>query len=144
MNIYVLFQHIAFSKIHLFCFLILDFIYRQRLGVSIFGSVRFSSKKITKPIFYKKKNGNWNRFKPTSFCSVNWREKPEKPVYFFWLFYDFWWGHLKGLKICNRYKKTYIHCLTFLYQNLSQITREISFNLHPSFLKPINSNQNAK
>jgi hypothetical protein len=41
------------------------------LGVLIFGSVRFLSKKVTKPNFFSKKpkpNQNW--FKPTGFGSV--------------------------------------------------------------------------
>jgi hypothetical protein len=43
------------------------------LGVIIFGSVRFLSKKLTKPVFLKKKQ---NRFKPTSFGSVILEQKP--------------------------------------------------------------------
>jgi hypothetical protein len=44
-----------------------------RLGVIIFGSVRFLSKKITKPKFFfvkKKPKPNQNRVKPTGFGSV--------------------------------------------------------------------------
>jgi hypothetical protein len=52
------------------------------LGVSISGSVRFSPKKLTKSIylfiFKSKPKPNRNRFKPNSFGSVNWKEKPEK------------------------------------------------------------------
>jgi hypothetical protein len=47
------------------------------LGVFIFGSVRFLSKKITKPIFLKK---NRNRFKPTGFGSVRFGFVEQKPV----------------------------------------------------------------
>ena len=46
----------------------------SELGVIIFGSVRFLSKKVTKPNFFKKKNRN--QVKPTGFGSVRFfREK---------------------------------------------------------------------
>ena len=48
------------------------------LGVIIFGSVRFLSKKVTKPNFFfeKKPKPNWNRVKPTGFGSVFLGQKP--------------------------------------------------------------------
>jgi hypothetical protein len=42
----------------------------QAIGVFIFGSVQFLSKKVTKPNLKKKPKPNQNRFKPTGFCSV--------------------------------------------------------------------------
>jgi len=52
---------------------------RVNLGVIIFGSVRFLSKKVTKPklFFFEKKNRN--RVKPTGFGSV--RFLGQKPVW---------------------------------------------------------------
>jgi hypothetical protein len=64
------------------------------LGVIIFGSVRFLSKKVTKPKFFFEKK-NRNRVKPTGFGSV-WcgflRKKPVQTglAQFFW----FWLGFL--------------------------------------------------
>jgi hypothetical protein len=46
------------------------------LGVIIFGSVRFLSKKITKPKFFFFEKKNRNRVKPTGFGSVFLGQKP--------------------------------------------------------------------
>jgi len=58
--------------------------------VIIFGSIRFLSKKVTKPNFFLKKNQN--RVKPTGFCSVRFGFLGKKPVqtglarfFWFWL-----------------------------------------------------------
>jgi hypothetical protein len=65
------------------------FVYKRKIlyyssfqvGVIIFGSVRFLSKKITKPKFFFKKNRN--QFKPTGFGSVQFLgQKPVFPVWF--------------------------------------------------------------
>jgi hypothetical protein len=64
-----------------------------KLGVIIFGSVRFLSKKITKLNFFflkKKPKPNRNRVKPTGFGSVRFfRKKPVQTglarVFRFWL-----------------------------------------------------------
>jgi len=53
------------------------------LGVIIFGSVRFLSKKVTKPKFFfkkKKPKPNQNRVKPTGFGYVRFGFLGKKPV----------------------------------------------------------------
>jgi hypothetical protein len=65
--------------------------------VFIFSSIRFLSKKITKPNFLKKKpKSNRNLFKPTGFGSVRFGFLEQKPVqtglaWFFW-FGSVWLG----------------------------------------------------
>jgi hypothetical protein len=57
--------------------------YHLSLGVIIFSSVRFLSKKVTKPIFFfckKKPKPNQNRVKPTGFGSVRFGFLGKKPV----------------------------------------------------------------
>jgi hypothetical protein len=61
--------------------------------VIIFSSVRFLSKKITKPKLFFKKKKNRNRVKPTGFGSVRFfREKPVQTGLA--RFFRFWLGFL--------------------------------------------------
>ena len=53
----------------------------------IFGSVRFLSKKVIKPVFYFKKTKN--RFKPTDFGSFI---LEQKPAFLVWLDFSIWLG----------------------------------------------------
>jgi len=65
--------------------------YHLFLGVIIFGSVRFLSKKITKPNFFFWKK-NRNRVKPTGFGSVFLGQKPAQTGLA--RFFQFWLGFL--------------------------------------------------
>jgi len=63
------------------------FIQYYSVMVIIFGSVRFLSKKITKPIFFKKKpNPNQNRVKPIGFGSVRFLEQKHVQTSLSWFF----------------------------------------------------------
>jgi len=72
------------------------FVYKRKIlyyssfqvGVIIFGSVRFLSKKITKPKLKK----NQNRFKPTGFGSVRFFRTKTGLARFFFVFFRFRFG----------------------------------------------------
>jgi hypothetical protein len=74
--------------------------------VFIFGSIRFLSKKITKPNFKKKKPKlNQNRFKPTGFGSVWFGFLEQKPVQTGLVFFSSFFSSVflvPGLKNQNR------------------------------------------
>ena len=74
--------HVPFFKIIFFFFtkIIFGVIHQVWLGVIIFGSVRFLSKKVTKPKFFFFEKKNRNRVKPTGFGSVRFVFLVQKPV----------------------------------------------------------------
>jgi len=73
--------------------------------VIIFGSVRFLSKKVTKPkLFFLKKKPNRNRVKPTGFGSVRFGFLGQKPVQTgLARFFRFWLGFFRFGSVLARF-----------------------------------------
>ena len=95
------------------------------LGVSIFGSVRFSPKKLTNPIclfiFKWKPKSNQNRFKPTIFSSVNWKEKPEKTDFILakHIKQVFWIRKPKRTRFKWKFEKNIYHNIHYSNRNMN-------------------------
>jgi len=79
----------------------------NRVGMIIFGSVRFLSKKVTKPkLFFLKKNRN--RVKPTGFGSVFLGKKPVQTG--LTRFFRFWLGFFSGfLSVSVRFGSVFVY-----------------------------------